>query len=472
MKTTILVRALLICLALAASCAAAKSSVQPVLMLRLADEHRLQTEHTKAAEIYQQVTTLRPTWARPHVGLGQTYLAQGRWAEAGGEFSLAAEIDEQETGALSGLAEVAYHRGDVETAIGLWRRAVALDPSDSDARCWLSRAYVEASRFSLAEHQLHRILLQEADHQGAHHLLGVISAPDDPALAAEHLQVAALGPDLGVAQEAADLLGILGRFSTDTPESQVADQLARWYLRHEMPTLALVQLDRLLQLEPGNDTARAYEAYALFAMGRLDDAWALLRQVTHTAPDDPLGHYFLGLLHRSEGYLSAALWDFKRSLQLDPSNAAAYAEVAQTYASLGQYAAAEEWYRAATNVAPEEPGFWVLLAEFYVDVVPSPQPALNAAAEAVALDPDDPLALDLLGWAYSLAGDPSAGRVVLERSLALDPSLARAYYHLGVVRQALGDQAGAEWAYQRAIDVDTDGLYREKALRERSAGES
>jgi tetratricopeptide (TPR) repeat protein len=461
----------LTCVVLAASSAAAKPAVQPILMLRLADHHRAQKEHTKATEIYQELTILRPSWATPHVRLGQTYLAQGRWAEAEGEFLLAVEINGQETGALSGLAEVAYHRGDVETAIGLWLRAVDLDPSDSEARFRLGWAYVEMSRFSQAKQPLHRILLQDADHQGAHYLLGVISAVDDPALAAEHLQAATLGADSGISKEAADLLGIIGGFSAETPDSEIADQLARWYLRHELPSLALTQLERINQLDPGNYTARAYAGYAFFSLGRLDEAWATLRQVTQVSPDNPLGHYFLGVLHRSEGYLSTALWDFKRSLQLDPSNAAAYAEVADTYARLGQYVAAEEWYRAATAVAPEEPGFWLLLAQFYVDVVPNPQRALTAATEAVALDPDDPLALDLLGWAYSMAGDPGAARVVLERSLSLDPSLARAYYHLGVVRRALGDQTGAQWAYQRAIDLDTDGLYRDKALRERSAAE-
>lgn len=469
MKTSVLVRVLLTCGVVAACSAVARVAVQPALLLQLADQHRAQKEHTAAAELYQQLTTLRPNWATPHVRLGQTYLAQRRWAEAEVEFLIANELDDREPEAAFGLAEVAYHRGDVETAISLWRRALVLDPSDSEARYRLSRAYIEASRFSQAEHELHRMLLQDTSHQGAHYLLGLLYAIDDPPLAAQHLEIATVGADSSVSAQAVDLLGILVGGSAETPDSRVADQLARWYLTHEMPSLALAQLDTLTQLDPANYTARAYSGYALLALGRPDEARETLRQVTQVSPQNPLGHYFLGILHRSEGYLSTALWDFKRSLRLDPLNAAVYAEIANTYQCLGQHVSAEEWYRGAVSVAPEEPGFRLLLAEFYMDVVPRPQEALIAATELAALTPDDPVALDLLGWAYFMAGQTSAAKAALENALALDPMSARAHYHLGVVCEELGDAAGAERAYQRAVDLDTEGTYREKAIVRKSA---
>jgi Tfp pilus assembly protein PilF len=153
-------------------------------------------------------------------------------------------------------------------------------------------------------------------------------------------------------------------------------------------------------------------------------------------------------------------------LHLDPANGAVYAEIAATYQLMGQYLAAEEWYRAAVAVAPEEPGFRLLLARFYVDVVPKPREGLDAARQSAALSPDDPEAQDLLGWANYLAGNLSAARLALERALDLDRDYARAYYHLGVVCDQLGDHATASWAYHRAIDLDAEGTYRAKALQE------
>jgi tetratricopeptide (TPR) repeat protein len=469
MKPSVLVRVLLTCAFVAACSATARLAVQPTLLLQMGDQHRVQTEYTEAAALYQQTIALRPNWSTPHVRLGQTYLAQGRWAEAEAEFLTARVMDDREPGTASGMAEVAYHRGDVGEAINLWREALALDPSDSDARYRLSQAYAEVSRFSQAEHELHRILLQDPSHQSAHYLLGLLHAIEQRTLSVQHLEMAMLGPDPVVSAQAVDLMGILSAASPQTPDSQVADQLARWYLRHEMPSLALAQLQILTQLHPENYNARAYSGYALLALGRPDQARQTLRLVTQVCPENPLGHYFLGMLHRSEGYLSTALWDFKRSLRLDPLNAAVYAEIANTYLRLGQHVSAEEWYRGAVSIAPDEPGFRLLLTEFYLDVVPRPQEALIAAAELAALTPDDPVALDLLGWAYLMAGQTSTAKTTLEKALTLDPTLAHAYYHLGVACEELGDLAAAERAYQRAIDLDTEGTYREMATQRKNA---
>jgi len=466
MKTTrVLSWAVLIGLVLAASSALARAAVEPTLMLRLADQYRAATEYSAAIGIYEDLIELRPEWAAPRVRLGQIYLAEGRWAEAENAFALALETNSSETHALAGLAEVAHHRGELQAAIHLCRRALALDPSDSELRYRLSQAYVEMSRFSEAEDELHRILSQETNYQGAHYLLGATLAIENPALALEHLRIAASDEELALAVRAAEMVQILTSGGEPTAQDQIADQLARWYLRHEMPSLALSQLERLMELHPNNYTARAYLGYALFSMGRHDSARDTLREVTQLCPQNPLGYYFLGVLHRSEGYYSTALWDFKRSLRLDPSNAAVYAEIADTYSRLGQYVAAEEWYRAAPAVDPEEPGFSLLLAQFYLEVIPSPREALTAATEAVRLAPDDPVALDLLGWAYLMAGDANTARIVLERTLTLDPNLASVYYHLAVVYQELGDDGRAQWAFQRTIDLDVDGIYREKALR-------
>jgi tetratricopeptide (TPR) repeat protein len=45
----------------------------------------------------------------------------------------------------------------------------------------------------------------------------------------------------------------------------------------------------------------------------------------------------------------------------------------------------------------------------------------------------------------------------------LEPDLARAHYHLGALCAARGYVEAAQRAYQRAIDLDTEGLYRQRA---------
>jgi lipoprotein NlpI len=56
-----------------------------------------------------------------------------------------------------------------------------------------------------------------------------------------------------------------------------------------------------------------------------------------------------------------------------------------------------------------------------------------------------------------LSGDHAAARESLEHALALDPSLASAHYHLGVLHLLEHDSRAAQEAFVRALDLDTTG---------------
>ena len=466
MRISVLVKVLLATVLLAACSAAARVEVEPTLLLRRANHLQAEKEYSQAVGLYIDLTSLRPQWAEPHTGLGEIFVAQGRWDAAQSEFTLAKDLNAHSGRPLHGLAQVAYHRGHPQTAIALWQRAVALDHGDAEARYRLGQVYLEVSDLVASRRELQGAVMHEEDHQGANYLLGLLVAAQDRDLAVQHFTRAAAGRDSTVASRAQDMLNTLAEISDPRDDAYASARLAHAYMIHQMPSLALTQLNLVLDLKPDNHTARAYAGYALFALGDNDRARQTLREVTQVDPKNPLAHFFLGLLHRSEGYLPTSLWDFKRSLRLDPANAAVYAEIASTYQRMGQYVTSEEWYLSAVAVAPDEPGFRLLLAQFYVDVIPRPQKAVTAAREAAALLPDDALSHELLGWALSLSGDPVAGRSALEKALRLDPDFARAYYHLGVVCTQLGDLETARWAYQRAIDLDSEGVYRQKAAEE------
>jgi tetratricopeptide (TPR) repeat protein len=466
MKLGMLTRSLLILLALGVCCAWSRAVVPPLLLLRQAERVQETKEYTRALDLYGELAALRPFSATPHARMGQIYVAQGRWLEAQTSFALAGQLDADDTEALRGLAEVAYHYDDPIVAIQLWTDALAEDPCDAQTRSRLGRTYIDLARFDLAEQQLQRAILCDSHHQRSHYLLGLIAAGDGDPRALEWLRIAADGEDPTLATSAQEVLELLAEPTEIGDGASPDGSLAAAYLKYDLPGLAIRELQRILGVYPSNQTARAYLGYALLSSGQPAQAQRELRQASHSDPKNPVVLYFLGLVHRSQGYLRAAIWDFKRSLQLDPSNAAAYAQIADASTQIGQYGVAEEWYRAAVAVAPGEPGFQLLLAQFQVDVVPKADAGLEAAQEAAALNPKDPLAQDLLGWAYYLAGDPDKARDTLESSLQLDSDFARAYYHLGVVCSELGDVKTGQWAYQRAIDLDSEGEYRRKASRE------
>ena len=459
-------RALLLSIVLVLAAGLPRGHVQSAILVRHGDQLRAAKEHSRAIDVYRKLAVLRPQWALPYLRLGQTYLAQGKWEEAEGEFSTAWELARGQVEALVGLGEIAHHRGDLKAAVAWWRLATASDPRNTEARYQLGQVYLKLSRFDLAEQEFQRIVLCDRHHQGAHYYLGLLLADHDVPLAVEHLRLAGAGEDPEQAERANGMLLLLTDIAESEESANIAALLGQAYIEFEAPSLALTQLERATSLEPNNHTARAYLGYALFALDDHERAQEVLREVTHLAPKHPLGHYFLALLHRSAGYLPTALWEFKTSLRLDPSNAAVYADIADTYQRMEQYVIAGEWYRSAARTAPREAGFSLLLAQFYVDVLPRPEEGLAAARQAVAVTPDNPVAQDLLGWALYLAGEPAQAQVPLERAIALDPDFARGYYHLGVVSARLGHEETARWAYERAIDLDSDGQYRDRAIAE------
>jgi len=467
MRISVLVRVLLATAILALSSAGSRMDIAPRLLLLQGDHHRAQKEYSLAIEQYAELAALRPRFSVPHVRMGEIYIAQGRWDEAEQQFTQARELDERDAPALAGLAQVAHHQGDKWRAVELWRAALAVSPRDVEIRYGAAQTYLGSSEFAAAEEELQRIIIQEGDHQGARYLLGLVSAAEERALAVEHLSIAASGGDTVLAASAREMLEVLADIGSGQQDvGHEAALLAHAYLRLEEPTLALRQLKRVISLQPENYNARAYAGYTLFSLSDHDSARRTLREVTREDPKNPLGYYFLGLLHRSEGYWPTALWEFQRALHLDASNAAVYAEIANTYQRMGRVAEAGEWYRAAISVAPDEPGFRLLLAQFYADVVLKPERALAAAREAVALAPGDPVARELLGWAHYLVGNLPEARISLEHALDLDPTFARAYYHLGIVYEDVGDREMARWAFQRAVDLDEDGTYRAKAAEQ------
>ena len=113
------------------------------------------------------------------------------------------------------------------------------------------------------------------------------------------------------------------------------------------------------------------------------------------------------LLFRISDSAQAALW---QALLLDPENAAFRVEMGEAFVDQPDYAAAEEWFQGAVEVAPSDVAFHLVLVHFYLDhLYRIEEGGLPAAQTLVELAPNDARAHDLLGWAYLLSGQPAEG---------------------------------------------------------------
>lgn len=81
--------------------------------------------------------------------------------------------------------------------------------------------------------------------------------------------------------------------------------------------------------------------------------------------------------------------------------------------------------------------------------------------EGLALSPEHPHLLCLLGTAHQEAGRHVEAVAALEAALAIDPPLAGAWANLGIVRFGLGEVARSRECFERSLSLEEDEAVRE-----------
>jgi spermidine synthase len=205
------------------------------------------------------------------------------------------------------VGHVMYQRGtfDYAAALGEYRRAAALDPSD----------------------------------------------PSIPAL------IRSIESTRGVWIREFEARVAAGRASLDDRLS-----LARLYLEVDRVADAIALLRALIETAGAGPDVRRVFAAALTAAGETDAAIAEYQHVLRLLPDSAEAHNDLGLLLMAAGDLAGAAASFERAARADPGSAAAFHNLGLVHASHGNAWAAERSYREALTRDPRLVEAWGNLA--------------------------------------------------------------------------------------------------------------
>jgi tetratricopeptide (TPR) repeat protein len=262
-------------------------------------------------------------------------------------------------------------------------------------------------------------------------------------------------------------LGLIRAIEDSRPEAnpaytlaQVGQTLARFGRWHE----AVWAFQHALELDSDYVEARAYLGLALDQIG--EDGYPHLIAAERAYPNAALPHLFLGMHWSSGGDLDRAQLELEIAVRLDRTNPSIWAELGSAYAQQGLVAEARSAFIQAATLAPSEWKFWFLLAQFSLNFeVEIADLGLPAARNLLTLDPADPRSYDLLGYAHFLNGNMLLAERLLLKSIALQPSLASAHYHLGQLRRWQGHFEQSQAAFELALQLDPDGAVGELARR-------
>ena len=142
---------------------------------------------------------------------------------------------------------------------------------------------------------------------------------------------------------------------------------------------------------------------------------------------------------------------------MEPENPEWQAALGESYSLSGDLVSALNSYQKATSLAPQNATYWRLLAMFCADSgVQVLEVGLPAARQAATLAPDDPHALDALGWSFAQAGLLHSAEQTLTKATKLAPELPLPHLHLAetYLREANPTSAYEELNLVRQLDKE------------------
>ncbi|MBE0614761.1 MAG: tetratricopeptide repeat protein [Burkholderiales bacterium] len=142
-----------------------------------------------------------------------------------------------------------------------------------------------------------------------------------------------------------------------TPPESVAGLIARSRDERERgdPATSLATLEVVLRREATNAEALAELGPSCRALGRYDEACAVLERAAVNAPGSMLPLMYIGNLAHEAGRLDEAISAYRRGLVLDAGNASLHYNLALSLLSRGEAADAVEAFRACLAAAPDFP---------------------------------------------------------------------------------------------------------------------
>jgi Flp pilus assembly protein TadD len=161
-----------------------------------------------------------------------------------------------------------------------------------------------------------------------------------------------------------------------------------------------------------------------------------------------------GLYFQRVGNFRQALAEFQVAAALEPENPAWFVSVGESQSKNGDLIRALQAYQTATTLAPEDASYWRLLAIFCAqNNINVRDVGVPAAQKAVILTPEDPDALDVLGWLLTLDARYDEAERMLARALELDPHSAAVHLHLGMLYLQTNDRTSAYDHLVKARDL-------------------
>lgn len=218
---------------------------------------------------------------------------------------------------------------------------------------------------------------------------------------------------------------------------------------------AVALLERRLQQDADDADVIGLLAKALDGAGKADLAIrAYARRLALIPRDEIAAARLAAILVQQRDYVRAGQVA-DAGLALHPGDAALHIQAARALLGRGRLPHALDAARRATDLAPQLPEAWLVLADVLI-VAGEAAKAEAALAKCLELDPQHADALRKLGTLLVEMGEPRRAATVLLRAVKVAPASAPAWNALAAARHKDQDFAGALQALDQAVAAAPD----------------
>lgn len=456
----------------------------PRLQLLAGQALRLQGKPEQAVEWYEKAIASPETRTRATLELIDAYSASGEFKKAAalmgsflreGSATLGAltrwatllarsgdrekaievvdEVIEKDPNFREGLVlKALFEIGDnrLESAEQLYRRAIALDPSDPDARLGLGRLLLELRRLDEARSAFEKVWEL------------VSGTPEVPSEA-----LAELTRDLAALELTARRHDAAREWLERSGEGTIGRRaLALWselFRQRQAWDEGLEWLGKVT-FDEGPDLARQHKstrAEFLLAAGQDAAADGILEALFEG--DEPDVQAGLAALQRRRLYERTAA-QAEAALQRFPQSQPLRFDLAAALERSGQWERAAEEFRTLLAAYPEHGPALNYLGYMFADRNENLEEARGMIAKAVELDPTSGAYLDSLGWVYFRLGNLDLAEKYLLEAVKLEPFDATLHEHLGDLWVARGQVEKAAETYRLALTLEHEDADQKERL--------
>lgn len=195
------------------------------------------------------------------------------------------------------------------------------------------------------------------------------------------------------------------------------------------------------------------EAEAAFLERRYDEAVDLFTVYLLNRPENPWGHYMLGLSARRSGQAGVAREAFRRALELDPDHVKSRLNLARVHLDDQEPEEALALVEGALEIEPGASDAYRLLGRAMHELGDI-EGAIDAYQQALVVDDQDAWTMNNLGFVFLEEGRFEEALSPLARAVELRDDVAVFFNNLGVALERTRHASAAIAAFRRTLELD------------------